>query len=141
MGADRRHAWTARLVTYGLVVVVAFGVVEEVEAWPVTSYRLFSQVRTGQTIMLELVAIGANDRRTVVRPHGKVGAAIRHQYRELPALDLAARRNEVRGWLAAGGIDADGPTIVRLERVTRQLDLSGGPATELSRVVVVEVVL
>lgn len=141
MNGDHRQAWLGRLVTYGLVLVLAFGVVEQVEAWPVTSYRLFSQVRTGQSTTLELVAVDGDGKRSVVRIRGEVAATTSHQYRRLRLLDLAEQREQVRAWLALADIDAGALAAVRLERVTRQLDPDGGPATESARRLVVEVPL
>lgn len=141
MGVDRRQAWAARVVTYGLVLVLAFGVVQQVEAWPVTSYGLFSQVRTGQSAALELVAVAEDGRRTVVRPRGEVAATTSHQYRELRRLTPADQETAVRAWLGAAGVDVEGLAVVRLERVTRRLDPDGGPATVLSRTLVVQVEL
>lgn len=141
VSGNRVQAWLGRLVTYGLVLVLAFGVVEQKEAWPVTSYRLFSQVRTGQSTMLELVAVDDDGERSVVRPRGEVAATTRHQYRQLRLLDPAAQQVQVRAWLNAAGIDENEVATARLERVTRQLDPDGGPATETSRRLVVEVPL
>lgn len=141
MNGHRRQQWLGRLVTYGLVLMLAFGVVEQVEAWPVTSYRLFSQVRTGQSTTLELVAVDGSGERSVVRIRGEVAATTSHQYRQLRLLGPAEQREQVRAWLALADIDAGAFATVRLERVTRQLDPDGGPATESSRRLVVEVPL
>ncbi|MGI8684674.1 MAG: hypothetical protein ACR2MO_06240 [Acidimicrobiales bacterium] len=39
----------ARVVTYGLVGLLAFCVLAQVEGWPLSSFRLFSQARTSAT--------------------------------------------------------------------------------------------
>ena len=44
-------------------------------------------------------------------------------------------------WLAVAGIDPKGLTEVQLERVTRELDPRGGPATVVERTLVVRVPL
>ena len=141
VGVDRKQRWMARAVTYGLVLVLGFGVVQQIEAWPITSYRLFSQVRTDRSTSLELVAVGADGTRTLVRPSGEVAATTAHQYRELRLLDPDRQQTQVHAWLDSADVDAEGQAAVRLERVTRRLDPDGGPATELTRVLVVEVPL
>lgn len=138
---DGRRRWTARVVTYGLILVVAFSTVAQVEAWPVTSFELFSHRRTGESTVLELVAIGADGGRTVLRTHGPMMSASRHRYQELDRVDPARRRVEVLTWLTLAGVDRAGLRMVQLERVTRKLDPDGGPATVVSRTLVVRVPL
>ena len=139
--ADARRRWTARVVTYGLILVLGFGTVAQVEAWPLTSFELFSHRRTGESTVLELVAFSSVGRRTVVRTQGPMMSASRHQYQDLDRIDPTRRRTEVLAWLAVAGIDPKGLTEVQLERVTRELDPRGGPATVVERTLVVRVPL
>lgn len=138
--AGGRTTWLARIVTYGILAVLAFGVWNHTEAWPVTSYRLFSHVRTGTSSSLELVAVDLDGEARVVRPRGEVGALTGHQYRDLVGLDVASQRTLVRAWLDLAEIDPSTVQVVRLEQVGRQLDPDGGPSTETRRTVLVEVV-
>lgn len=140
-GREALSRWRARVVTYGLVVVLAGAVWTQTEAWPVTSYRLFSAVRTGTSASLELVAVGADGEPRPVRVTGGAVAGTRHQYRELPGLPEAERRERVEAWLRVAGVDPATLVEVRLERVIRALDPEGGPSRVTGRVVIVAVPL
>jgi hypothetical protein len=118
-------------------------VVNTVEAWPITSFRLFSQVRTGETWSYQLVAIDREGRRIPVQlgDRGQVVSTTGHQLPELPRLSETERRRRVLAWLDLAGIEAATVERVELDRVHRRLDLHGGPAHELDRRTVVEVEL
>jgi len=126
-------------VTYGLLAVLAFGVWNHTEAWPITSYRLFSQVRTGTSSSLQLVALDADGARQPVRPRGDTVATTAHQLHRLPTLDRAEQRRRAVAWLREAGIDPSTVRTVLVERVTVALDPDGGPSRETGRRVVVEI--
>lgn len=138
-GSHRWTAWLARVVTYGLLAVLAFGVWNHVEAWPVTSYRLFSGVRTGSSAGYQLVAVDRDGTESRVRLTGDTVATTSHQFRMLRTLDPVGQRAKVRTWLQQAGMDPEEVSVVRLEWVTRALDPDGGPSTETGRRVVVTV--
>lgn len=128
-------------MTYGLLVVLAFGVVNTVEAWPITSYRLFSQIRTGRSVRQVLVAVDRDGTTRPVRLRGDVATTTAHQFPTLKRLPPAEQRTKVEGWLRIAGIDPSTVRAVRLERVISELDPDGGPPTETSRRLIVEVPL
>lgn len=131
--------WRARLVTYGLVILLATAVWQHTEAWPVTSYRLFSSVRTGTSSGLQLVAVSEDGTTQRVAPRGETVSTTAHRYGDLPGLAPEERRRLVRTWLLSADIDPETVRVVRLERVTRALDPDGGPAVETGRRIIIEV--
>ncbi|MCB0977125.1 MAG: hypothetical protein KDB02_06660 [Acidimicrobiales bacterium] len=138
--ADRGTRWKARAVTYGLLFIVSFAVLSNTEAWPVTSYRLFSFVRTGHTSSLELVAVGTDGSTRPVRIPKGVSAATRSRFPELRTMSPGERRRMVRAWLDVAGIEPDHVAVVRLVRVTRSLDLSDGTSRTTGKSTVVEMI-
>lgn len=138
----RRERWLARVVTYGMVGVLAWAGLSTVEAWPVTSYRLFSAVRTDRSVTLELVAVTTSGERQVVSlGHGQVLSTTRHQFMQLRKESAVERERKVRTWLELADIDPRTVSRVNLERVERRLDPHGGRAKVVARTVVVETVL
>ena len=137
-----RERWLARVVTYGMVGLLAWAALSTVEAWPVTSYRLFSAVRTDRSVTLELVAIATSGERQVVSlGRGQLLSTTRHQFMLLRREPDAERERKVRAWLELADIDASTVSRVDLERVERRLDPHGGPSKVVARTVVVETVL
>ena len=140
-GPRRSTGVVARVVTYGLVLGLALGAWAEVEHWPVTSFRLFSVVRTDRSFGLELVAVTPGGERERVAPtgSGRVVANLSHQLQELRGEPSAERRRRVLALLDLADMDPDRYVQVDLERVERRLDPGGGPSTEVRRTVVAEV--
>lgn len=136
-GARRR----ARRVTYTAVLVLLVAAAAHLELWPLTSYRLFSEVRTADRSGLELVAVDADGGRTVVRPgaDNPVVATTGHQYGALPRVSAERRTAMVRAWLRAAGVDPADVAHVRLERVGRVTDARSLDGDETSRTLVLEV--
>jgi hypothetical protein len=132
--------WRARVVTYGLLLVLAFGVWNHVEAWPVTSYRLFSGLRTASASSWVLVAVESDGDLAPVRLRGDTIATTAHQFGDLVDMDEDARRERVGEWLELAGMDPGTVEVVRLDRVTLRLDPDGGPPVETGRRTVVEIV-
>ncbi|WP_435736563.1 hypothetical protein V5D56_17560 [Cellulosimicrobium sp. PMB13] len=130
----------ARTVTYGVVCVLLATAAAGVEAWPLTSYRLFSGVRTDARTALELVAVGV-DGPTVVRPDPThpVLATTTYRYDDLAPASPAEREELVRAWLDTAGIDPADVASVRLDRVRSTLDPETLEWTEVSREPVLEV--
>lgn len=134
----RTNRMRARIVTYGMAAVLTLGVVNQIEAWPVTSWRLFSGVRTEQAVRTRFVIVGKDGSTSPLRLPGDTVGTTSHQFATLPRLTPADQRDKVRAWLRAGGIDPDEVDRIRLERVRIRFDPDGGPATELDRSVVLE---
>lgn len=131
-GLPRRARWVA----YGLVALLALSVVAQVEWWPLSSFRLFSQARTGTatTWQVALVdATGAEHPLSFDRlPRGYRGS---HQLaptlRGLPG----ERRDAVcRAWAdAAADRLAIVATEVRVYRVTGLVPTGHGPTPPATR--------
>ena len=132
-GGRRGRGALVRIVTYGTVAGLLLVAHLEVEPWPATSYRLFSQVRTDRAVGLELVAVHEDGTRE--------RASTSHQLPRLPAEPPEIRRRKVLAWLAIAEVDPSTVVAVQLERVERRFDPDGGPPTELRRTVVDEVFL
>lgn len=113
----------------------------EAEVWPLTAYRLFSTVRTGTTVTLELVAT-TDDGDVLVHPTDPAEplATTTRQYPDLAAAPPERRREMVSAWLDLAGIDPAEVRAVRLERAVRTLPDSASGWVERSRETVLEVV-
>ena len=105
-----------RLAVVGfLLAVLACGVLE-VEAWPLSGFRLFSQVRTGTEVRWELVAVDAVGAERPV-DLASMGRGFRQSLHQLPALavgPVAAREAACEGWFGAAG--ASDPAAFRVYR-------------------------
>lgn len=138
---DRRARRRARAVTYGLVAGMFVAAQLHVEQWPVTSFQLFSHVRTDRTSGLELVAVDHDGGRRPIRLGAqahRVGNPS-HQLALLRDDPPEEQRATVVAWLALVHVDPRDVDRVLLERVERRLDADGGPAEELRRTVVAEI--
>jgi hypothetical protein len=136
---DRRARWLARALTYGTVVGLLAAAAGNVERWPITSFRLFSAVRTDRVTSLELVVVDRDGHRHPLPTNRAGGPTTAHQLHDLRTLAPAARRRKVRAWLRLAGWDPDAVDRVVLERVERRLDPDGGPARVVGRRAVVVV--
>lgn len=125
--SDARERWTARSVTYGAVALLLVAGVTGLEAWPVSSFHLFSSVRTDTSRPLELVAVHDDGTRTPVRlaADNPVLRTTAHQYRDLVTASADDRRAMATAWLRAADLDPGTVTSVRLERLTRVMEPSG----------------
>lgn len=112
--------------------------VAHLELWPLTSYRLFSEVRTDTRTVLELVVV-ARDGTTSVVPADPGVVTTDRRHRELPASSPDRRRERVTAWLAVAGADPADVDVVRLERVRTVLDPRTLDRRETARSVVLEV--
>ncbi|GIJ00208.1 hypothetical protein CLV28_1922 [Sediminihabitans luteus] len=124
---DRRARVRARVVTYGLVGVLVVGALAKVEVWPLTSFHLFSAVRTGTSVGLELVAVADDGSRApvVLDPAHPVLVTTAHEFGDLPGATPADQRRMVAAWLDAAHVDPADVSAVRLERVHRLADPDG----------------
>ncbi|QAY64578.1 hypothetical protein ET495_16780 [Xylanimonas allomyrinae] len=129
---DARQRRRARYVTYGMLAVLAVAAVANLELWPLTSFRLFSDVRTGTGATYQLVAVAPDGTRTVVPTNRQLVAKLARA-----APDAVAA--QVDAWLDDAGIAPDAVDVVALERYTWELDPETLTAHETSRDVVLEV--
>lgn len=137
-----RERRRARAVTYGAVGLLLTVALVQLELWPLTAYRLFSNVRTDSRVTLELVAVGDDGVTSRVRlPSDQVLGTTAHQFRDLERASDERRRELVDAWLAAGAIDPDEVAEVRLDRVRQRMDPGTLTWSDVERTVVVEVPL
>jgi len=117
---ERRRA---RIVTCAAVAVLLTAALVQIDAWPVTAYRLFSNVRTADGVSLTLWAEGVDGTRTDLRPPaGEVLATTTHLYRQLEDADPAHARELVDAWLELAGVRPADVSRVVLERTTWRMD-------------------
>lgn len=135
----RTNRIRARIVSNGMVAILTVGVLNQVEAWPITSWRLFSGVRTEQAVRTRFLIVRDDGSTDSLRLHGDTIGTTAHQFATLPHLAPTAQRRKIRTWLRTGGVDPDEVAAVRLERVRLGLDPDGGPAAELDRRIVLEI--
>ncbi|QAY69728.1 hypothetical protein [Xylanimonas protaetiae] len=129
---DARQRRRARQVTYGMVAVLAVTAVAHLELWPLTSFRLFSGLRTGTGATYELIAVATDGTRTVVPTNHQLVA-------KLPQAAPDAVAAQVGAWLDDAGLAADALDVVVLERSTWELDPETLTTHETDRDVVLEV--
>jgi hypothetical protein len=108
----------ARGVTYGTIALLLVAALVHLDAWPVSAYRLFSNVRGPSGVSLTLVAVAPDGVRTDVRvpsdedPLTTTG----HLYDDLPRVAPERAVAMVRAWLGMAGIDPAAVDHVDLER-------------------------
>jgi hypothetical protein len=131
------------MVTYGAVALLLVVAADQREAWPLTSYRLFSSVRTGEGASSSLVAVGQDGSRTPVGvpPGNEVLPTTAHLYDELARAKPEQQRAMVHTWLDIAGIDPAAVSSVRLESVRWRLDRESLERIETGRTLVAEVEL
>lgn len=128
-----------RFVTYGLIVLLIVGVATETEAWPITSWRLFSGLRTDLRISTTFTIVGRDGTEFPLRLPGDAMAATRHQFSTLARQDPAGQRAKVRAWLEAADVELDRVDHIRLERRRLRLDPDGAAPIELGRTTILEI--
>jgi hypothetical protein len=141
--SERTGARWGRVVTYGVVAGLLVAAQLELEVWPVTSFRLFSQIRTDRSVGMQLVAVDADGARVPV-PLDDVSDRVGNVVQQLELLrtdDPEVQRAKAIAWLQLVGIGPEGVERAELERVQRRLDPDGGPATVVGRTVVVVIPL
>ncbi|GAA1729027.1 hypothetical protein GCM10009809_25730 [Isoptericola hypogeus] len=139
-GDERSTARRARLVTYGAVGALLAAALVQVDVWPLTAMRLFSNVRTDHGASTSLVAVGLDGSRTDLRPAGgAILATTSHLFDDLERADDARAREMVHAWLDLAGVDPAGVDRVVLEKATWVMAPDTGARHETGREVVAEV--
>jgi hypothetical protein len=117
---DRR---VARWVTWGTLAVILVGAAAEQEIWPITSFRLFSVVRTADGVSTSLVAVRADGTRVPVPlPSQEVLATTSHQLARLADATGTEQRAKIEAWLGLAGMDPDDYTTVAVHRTPWTMD-------------------
>jgi hypothetical protein len=98
------------------------------ELWPLTGWRLFSQLRTDHQVAWRATAVGEEGERQIVF------AELPRAYRNFPLvmrtfarLPSAEREAACRAWLEAAGRERPGTRAVRLYRIDWYLSHRFGP--------------
>jgi hypothetical protein len=134
---DGRQRTLARRVTVGTIVVLLLVALSGLEAWPLTSFRLFSNVRTGTTSGYALMVVAPDGTSEPIHlPGNQVLSTTTHQYADLAHESPATQRAKVRAWLDAAGVDPSDVAAVELVRTTRTPDAAGVPQITKQDVVV-----
>src|SRR5215210_7806901 len=126
----------ARAVVIGIVAALLVAGAVEAEWWPVSSMRLFSEVRDDRAAGFEVFLVDADGDASRL-DLASLGRGFRGAHHLLPRFSsmTQAERDEVcAAWAAAAGGDADS---VRIDRVVRTVPTGDDdPAREVSRRVV-----
>lgn len=121
---DATDRTVARRVTFGAVGLLLVVALVQVELWPLTAYRLFSQTRDADRVSTRLVAELPNGSTRALVP-GATNPVLRtttHQYARLRHAGPVERAQLSHAWLAAAGAVPDDVVALRLERVRQRLD-------------------
>ena len=133
----RAQGWAGRVVVYGLLALLAIAAAFDAEWWPVSSMRLFSQVRSDSAVTWEVRLVGPRGTEDVldVASLGRGFRGAHHLVPELAAMAPSERDAVCRAWaeaaVAAGHVTA---VEVRIDRVVRSVPTSADDiAVERSR--------
>ena len=90
-----------RAVVYGALAALAWCVVMQVEAWPLSAFRLFSLPRSGTEVAWEISQVDAAQRESPLDLAG-LGRGFRQSAHQLPSLarDTARRDAACDAWLS-----------------------------------------
>lgn len=102
---------------------MVFAVANTVEAWPVTSLRLFSGVRTAQVVSYELIAYdhAGGEYRVRADANNAFVARTSSQYARLARDSASTQHAKAVAWVAAAGLDPADMREVVLWRTRAQL--------------------
>ena len=126
----------ARIITYGLLGLLAFFLATQSEWWPLSAFKLFSQARTAASTSWEVALVDkAGDEHVV--PFERLPRGYRGVHQLAPGLGRlpAGRREAVcQAWAAAGARELDiRATEVRIYRVAARVPAGGGAPALVSR--------
>lgn len=126
--------WSARIVAYGLPLLLLWVAYADLELWPATGWRLFSGIRQ-PTVPTWIVEVdGGDGGRATYDPAATSDARRSWRHQLDRALDDRDRQADLcRQWL--GEARADDPEIRSMRIVRARLDIprDDGPARVVSR--------
>ncbi|GEK22497.1 hypothetical protein [Cellulomonas xylanilytica] len=136
-----REARVGRAVTWSILAAMAVAAVGQLEVWPLTAFRLFSEVRTADQTRLELVAerLDGTEEPLLVAETNPVLVTTDRQYPDLVRAEEDERRGMVLAWLDVSGVDPATVGSVRLDRIDRAYDEDTHLWTDRGRTTVVDV--
>ena len=120
-------AWVGRIVVYGLVTLLALAAALDAEWWPVSSMRLFSQVRSDSAVSWEvrLVGPGGVEEGLDVASLGRGFRGAHHLVPELATMSDGDRDAVCRAWAEAAADQGHVAAVeVRIDRVVRSVPTS-----------------
>jgi hypothetical protein len=126
-------AWGGRVVVYGLVALLAIAAAFDAEWWPVSSMRLFSQVRSDAAVTWEVRLVGPRGSEEVldVAPLGRSYRGAHHLVPELAAMAPGERDAVCRAWAEAAAAAGHVAALeVRIDRVVRSVPTSDDDVAE-----------
>lgn len=128
--------WRARVVTYGCVAIILTAGFAGLELWPLSAFRLFSEIRTAEQYSWQLTVIDTSGVEHEVNlgdlPDNYSGhAQLMNSVMDMSASEQAA---VVRAWLAGANIDSKGIVTARIFLVETSVpQTTGEPPVEESR--------
>lgn len=134
-GPERAATVRGRVVTYLALLVVMGVALTGQEAWPLSSFALFSRVRTGESVSVQVVALRRDGREELVdlgRRHSATRGAT-HLIPHLRAKPRAVQVAEVSSWMQEAGIDPSDVVAARIYRTVREVSRDGTPGKVLRR--------
>ena len=141
MDDQERDARVGRVVTWSFLAVLAIVAVGGLELWPLTAFRLFSEVRTADQTRLELVAerLDGTEEPLLVSETNPVLVTTDRQFPDLPREPAEVQREMVLAWLDVSGVDPATVGSVRLDRIARQYDVDTHAWADVERTTIVDV--
>ncbi len=136
----------ARVVTYSLLGALVLVAGLNAEIWPLSAFRLFSQLRTGESVTWEVATVTGDGHVTDVAlpsASSESSARVRGAHHVLPRLGerpVPEQRRVLGSYLRAAGVATATVAAVRVYRVVRRTPTNGrGPGPVLRRRVHLEV--
>ena len=141
MDGQERDARVGRVVTWSFLAVLAIVAVGGLELWPLTAFRLFSEVRTADQTRLELVAehLDGTEEPLLVSETNPVLVTTDRQFPDLPREPAEVQREMVLAWLDVSGVDPATVGSVRLDRIARQYDVDTHAWADVGRTTILDV--
>ena len=131
--APQRVPWWARVFAYGFLALLLIFVFADLEWWPLTSWHLFSRVRSDTTSGYEVRTVGSDGSVRPLRFTGLPNGA-QLQNRLLPhigTLPKARQASTCDAWLELAQKRGDDAVALRVYAVQRELPRGDGKPGKL----------
>lgn len=128
------RGWAARVVAYGLPLLLVLVAWADLELWPATGWRLFSGIRQ-PTVPTWIVEVDRGEGGVATYDPAAAGDARRSWRHQLDrALDDRSRQLELcRQWLGEARVDDPEVRSLRIERARLDIPRDDGPSSVVSR--------
>lgn len=138
--ATSERVVVGRVVTYVFLALIVAVAVTGTEAWPLSSFALFSKVRTGESVSTRMVAV---DLAGTEHPMLLGSEQSTRGSKQLAAhLGVRTHREQVAmvsDWMRSLGIEPSTIEFVRLYRVVRQVSTTDRPGPVLREKLVLQI--